>query len=119
MTRKPGLRAVLAVCFSIAAPGHAAAHAKLKSAAPPSGAEVPPTLSEIRLEFNETLEPAFSSVELLDGAKAVIASAACAERLCVLPVKDLKAGDYWVHYRVLSADGHTIEKTYGFKVRGG
>lgn len=111
----------IAVCATVALPNETAfAHARLKSASPAANATVKTGLAELRLQFNEAVEPALSVIELLDGAGKMIASskgkAVCEKTACVFAIDPLKPGDYGIHYRVLSEDGHTVEATFTFKV---
>lgn len=99
----------------------ALAHARLKSASPSQDATVKAGLAEIKLTFNENVEPSLSVIELDDSAgKVVVTSkgtAVCEKKSCALPVPPLKAGDYAVKYHVLSEDGHVVEGGYAFHVR--
>ena len=98
----------------------AEAHARLRSASPPADATVQSGLAEIRLVFNETVEPSFSTVELLDEAGEVLATSQgqtiCEAQVCTLTIEPLASGSYGVRYHVLSADGHVVEGSHGFNV---
>lgn len=98
----------------------ALAHAKLVKETPAHDASVkPPT--EISLKFNESVELAFSAVEIKDAAGAVIKAGAPANALddkttIVVPLAaPLAAGKYTVDWRILTAgDGHKIKGSYSF-----
>ncbi len=98
----------------------AAAHAKLVKETPAHDASVaPPT--EISLKFNESVELAFSAVEIKDAAGALIKSGALAnagddKTTIVVPIATpLAAGKYTVNWRILTAgDGHKIKGSYSF-----
>lgn len=98
----------------------ALAHARLKSAMPAVNATVKSGLAEIKLRFNEAVEPALSVIELLDADGKVIASSkgqsVCVSTACTFVIEALKPGSYTVRYHVLSEDGHVVESSYGFKV---
>ena len=56
-------RASAALLIALAATG-AWAHAALRESDPPAGATLTAAPKQIRLQFNEALEPAFASVKL-------------------------------------------------------
>ena len=111
--------AILAAAI-LAPPYPAFAHARLIKAAPAAGAHVPTGLKQIRLVFNEAVEPSLSTLELDDASGAAVAAAkageACAEETCSLAVPALVPGDYKVKYHVLSADGHVVDGDYAFNI---
>lgn len=113
------LAAVALLAFA-ASPVPALAHAQLKSASPPQDSTVKAGLAEIRLTFNETIEPSLSVIELDDSAGQVLVRSkgvgVCEKKACALVVSPLKAGDYAVKYHVLSEDGHVVEGSYVFHV---
>jgi methionine-rich copper-binding protein CopC len=111
--------AIVAVAVVLSPP--AAAHAFLDRAVPAVGSVVhlPPT--EVRLWFTQKLEPAFSSVRVLDrdgnrvdrGDARVDAAEATLLRQS-LPA--LAPGAYRVIWRVLSVDSHVTEGDFTFEV---
>src|SRR5215216_1102107 len=58
---------LLASLLCLLPPGLAAAHAVLKRASPAAGAVLAQPPPEIRLSFNENVEPRFSQIELMSG----------------------------------------------------
>jgi len=108
------------LALSLAAP--AAAHTRLERSVPAADSTVVVSPPRLILWFSERLEPAFSTVQVLnpegeqadkndaqvdpDGGKQIGVS---------LP--DLSAGTYRVHWRVLSVDSHVNEGDYTFDVR--
>jgi copper resistance protein C len=100
--------------------GGAQAHAKLKSASPAAGDTAKTGLAAIELVFNETLEPALSTLELDDAQDKLLVTSkgtpACAGATCKLAVPPLAAGDYTVKYHVLSGDGHVVKGSFSFHV---
>ena len=71
MVRKFGA-AALVVMLSGFFPGGAQAHSHLKKSVPEAGATVATGPSEIRLQFDETVEPRFSKISVeAKGGKAV------------------------------------------------
>ena len=61
-------KAVLALSLLLAAASVVAAHALLERADPRVGSSVPASPAQVRLWFSERIEPAFSSVQVLDAA---------------------------------------------------
>lgn len=113
---------VLIAATLILAPQWAWAHAHLQRATPADKAEVA-TPSSVSASFSEGLEPAFSSLTVLDaaGKPAVTAKAAPApgvDKTLVLPVaKPLPAGAYTVKWQALSKDGHKTDGAWTFTVK--
>jgi methionine-rich copper-binding protein CopC len=104
----------------LCAPAHA--HALLAKSEPARKAVLGHPPSEVRLWFNERLEPAFSSLRVLDAAGQPVTD----ERAQVtkdnlkrmtLALPPLQPGTYSVHYQVLSVDGHTVKASYQFTVK--
>ena len=96
------------------------AHAKLVKETPAHDASVKPP-SEISLKFNESVELAFSAVEIKDAAGLVIKAGALSnagadKTTIVVPLAvPLAAGKYTVDWRILTAgDGHKIKGSYSF-----
>lgn len=105
---------LLALCSS------AWSHAALTKSVPGNRevlAQSPPALL---LRFNEKVEPKFSKVSLEDaqgktrslGVPAV--SATDPSQLETAVTEALEPGKYTVRYRVLSQDGHVIERSFAF-----
>lgn len=96
------------------------AHAFLERATPAVGATVEASPSAVELEFNEAVEAAFSSVEVTDrGTNQPIRGQPLEhpepERL-VMPLPELGAGTYEVHWKVVSLDRHATEGSFKFEV---
>jgi methionine-rich copper-binding protein CopC len=110
--------ALLAV---LAFPAGALAHAFLDRAVPAVGSKVRTPPSEVRLQFSQPLEPAFSSVRVLDAGgkqvdrmdKRLDPSDASLLKVSVPP---LAPGVYRVLWRVLSVDTHVTEGDFTFEV---
>jgi len=104
------------------APSEAAAHALLSKSDPARRAVLSKPPAQLRLWFNERLEPAFSSASVLNAAgKPVTATPAEVARedpkLLRLALPPLAPGAYSVHYQVLSIDGHTVKASFQFTVK--
>jgi copper resistance protein C len=115
-------RAALAAAFALMlAAGAAFAHAFLDRALPAVGSTVHGSPTEVRLWFTQRLEPAFSTVRVLDArgtqvdAKDKRVDAGDATLLRVSLPK-LAPGKYRVVWRVLSADSHATQGDYSFEV---
>jgi methionine-rich copper-binding protein CopC len=99
----------------------AGAHAALQRADPRVGSTVRTAPARVRLWFSEQLEPAFSSVRVVDksgqqvdkGDSEVDPAAPKQLRISLSP---LQPGTYKVIWRVLSVDGHVTEGSFTFRV---
>jgi len=99
----------------------AGAHAFLERADPRVGSTVRTSPVEVRLWFTEQLEPAFSSVQVVDksgqrvdkGDSQVDPAAPKQLRISLSP---LSPGTYKVIWRVLSVDTHVTKGTFTFRV---
>ena len=98
-----------------------AAHAFLQRADPRVGSTVRTPPAQVRLWFTEGLEPAFSSVRVVNEAGQRVdkgdgqvdpANAA----LLKISLPALPAGAYKVIWRVLSVDSHVTEGDFAFRI---
>ena len=101
----------------------ALAHALLVKAEPPRRAVLTEAPSQIRLWFNEEIEGAYSSLVVLDAEKKSVTEvtlhlAPDDRKSIVLPLPGLASGKYSVTFRVLSVDGHVVESSFDFTVKG-
>jgi methionine-rich copper-binding protein CopC len=115
------LFALLALLPLAASP--ASAHAFLDHASPAVGSAVQRLPSIISLWFTQELEPAFSTVSVVDqsGARVDAADAAVDAKDATLlhaSLKPLPPGTYKVMWRVVSVDTHATEGTFTFRVGG-
>ena len=112
----------IAACLPLLLPvSDALAHAHLDHASPAVGSNVSAPKS-VTLWFTESLEPAFSTVEVRDAkgiamqaGKATVDPANRAE--LHVPLKSLPPGTYHVIWRVLSVDTHRTQGDFTFSVR--
>ena len=98
------------------------AHAKLQNSTPANGATLSPAPSELRLEYNEAIEPAMSSVKVMgpDGRPVTIEKAEAAkndDKVLVVKVPPLPAGAYRVEWSAMGHDGHHTKGTVNFTVK--
>lgn len=98
------------------------AHASLVKAEPARRAMLSTSPKQVRLWFNEEIEPAFASLTVLDAE----ANPMTAEKPLVHPedpksifveLPELAPGQYTVKFRVLSVDGHVVDSDYKFTVK--
>ena len=104
----------------LAAPA-AFAHTYLDRAVPEAGSTVRGSPAEVKLWFSHALEPAFSTVSVVDKTgrpmdlkdKRVDPRERALLRVSLPP---LAPGSYRVIWRVLSADGHVTRGDFAFEV---
>jgi methionine-rich copper-binding protein CopC len=97
------------------------AHAFLKDAQPGVGSSVQTSPSEVRIRFTENVEPAFSSIQVLDASgKEVDKRDLHLDRsdhaLLHVSLPRLGAGIYKVVWRVVSVDTHVTNGSFTFQV---
>jgi methionine-rich copper-binding protein CopC len=101
----------------------AMAHAALVKTEPPRRALLAKAPAEVRLWFNEDIESAYASLVVLDTGKKSVTEvtphlAPDDQKSLVLPLPELTPGKYSVKFRVLSLDGHVIQSSFDFTVKG-
>ena len=77
----------------------------------------------MQLWFNEEIESAYASLVVLDTGKNPVTEvkpqlAPNDQKSIVLPLPELAPGKYSVKFRVLSVDGHVVESSFDFTVKG-
>ena len=98
------------------------AHAKLEASVPKANAIVAPAPKEVRLQFNEPLEMAFSKIKLVDGTGAAIEPMKvdldkANAKVMVASLPALRAGAYRVQWTTLTRDGHKVKGEFSFQVK--
>jgi methionine-rich copper-binding protein CopC len=119
-----GLGAAVALAALLLGAGVAWSHAFLERAEPRVGSTVKSAPSQVRAWFTQELEPAFSTLEVVNekgervdrGPAQVDASS---RALLLVPLKPLGPGTYRVKWRVLSVDTHVTEGDFTFRVTSG
>ncbi len=114
--------AVMAMILCLHA-GPALAHSMLIKAEPPRRAVLAKTPTQVKLWFNEELEGEYASLIVLDAEKHPVTEikpqlAPDDPKSIVLPLPELTPGKYSVKFRVLSVDGHVVESSFDFTVKG-
>ncbi|MEK9141241.1 MAG: copper resistance CopC family protein [Nitrospirota bacterium] len=117
-------RFTLIIVFALTVPATSAfAHSMLVKAEPPRRAVLTKSPTQVRLWFNEKIEGDYASLVVLDAQKQPITDvkptlAPDDQKSIVLPLPDLAPGKYSVKFRVLSVDGHVVDSTFDFTVKG-
>lgn len=117
-------RVILIVTFALGVPVTSAfAHSMLVKAEPPRRAVLTKSPVQVRLWFNEKIEGDYASLIVLDAQKQPITDlkptlASDDPKSIILPLPELAPGKYSVKFRVLSVDGHVVESSFDFTVKG-
>lgn len=113
-----------AVTFALAAGAgaNAQAHAKLEASQPKAESDLATAPTEIRLHFNETLEPAFSKIELVDAKETKLALPRTEvdkadPKSMFTAVPALQPGAYRVRWSTMTHDGHKAKGEIAFRVK--
>jgi copper resistance protein C len=121
--RTPRVTAAVFVAALLIVSRPAGAHAFLDHSDPAVGSTVPTPPGVMHLWFTQQLEPAFSSVTIMDRSGATVNDGPAAidagnKSELDVKLKPLPAGTYKVKWHVLSVDTHTTEGDFTFNVRG-
>jgi methionine-rich copper-binding protein CopC len=116
------LTAMSALVLANAVTSNAYAHAKLEASSPQAGAIVTPAPKEVRLQFNEPLELAFSKIELVDRQGAPVKPLKhirdkSQPKALAAALPPLPAGEYRVRWTTLTRDGHKVKGEFPFQVK--
>ena len=114
-------RHVVAVTLAALVAAAAHAHAFLDHAEPRVGSVVKVAPSEVKLWFNEQIEPAFSSIQVLDSAgrrvdKNDVHVDPAQREVLRISLQPLSQGAYSVKWRAVSVDTHVTNGSFGFRV---
>ncbi|MBB3260054.1 hypothetical protein F4827_005126 [Paraburkholderia bannensis] len=95
------------------------AHAYPTHQEPGAGMTVPTTQSAVTIDFDDALEPAFSSIQVADASgKSVTRDKAAVDasnrKRMSVPLGALSAGTYTVTWIAVAADGHRTTGHYSF-----
>jgi len=115
------LSSLLAFASAMTFVSLAGAHAFLDHAAPAVGSTVHGAPAQVKLWFTQQLEPAFSSVRVLDRSGRQVDKAdpqvdRADATLLRVSLPQLAPGTYRVAWRVLSVDTHVTEGDFSFDV---
>ncbi len=119
-------RTVLVYCVTLLGlaftPNGAEAHSRLTKSEPAAREVVAQAPKELKLWFNEAVEPAFAKISIApaQGPQSPLTSRGDSsdKKLLVVTMPDnVPAGPVVIKYHVLSVDGHTIEDKLSFTVK--
>ena len=118
------MRATVALIALLLGAGVASGHAFLELAEPRVGSTVKTAPDQVRVWFTERLEPAFSTLEVVNerGERVDRGPAQVDETspaMLQVPLKPIEPGTYRVKWRVLSVDTHVTKGDFTFRVAGG
>ena len=115
------MKHILIVACCLLSPLPACAHAFLDGALPRVGSDNPTPPTQVVLHFTQSVEPAFSKIEVQDGAgKSVVAGEAHAlpgdPTRFAIGLATIGAGTYTVIWHVTSVDTHKTQGKFHFTV---
>jgi copper resistance protein C len=113
------LVAAVALVAVLAVASPAWAHAQLVAATPSQDATLTTSPATVELTFSEDLNPEFVTVALSNTTRQRLPTSTpsvAGPTATVRPGGSLVDGVYTVAYRVVSADGHTVQGSYDFAV---
>ncbi len=115
-----GRRIAFACVLLLASPTSVYAHGGLKSSSPSRGQVVKAPLRELRLEFAERPELAFTSVRLTgpEGGAIALGQPAASANVVVVRVGEskLSAGRYVITWKTAGRDGHPVTGVISFSL---
>jgi copper resistance protein C len=111
---------IAALTLSVAQFAHA--HAYPTHQAPSAGAAVSATQKDVAIDFDDNLEPAFSSITVADAqGKPVTSGNAIVDpsnkKHMSVALQPLTPGDYSVAWVAVAEDGHRTQGHYSFTVK--
>jgi copper resistance protein C len=100
----------------------ASAHSRLTKSDPAARAVLEAAPKELKLWFNEAVEPAFAKVWIVpaEGQQIPLTSRGDSSdpKLLVVTIPDkLPSGPVEIGYHILSVDGHTVEDKLSFTIK--
>ncbi|WP_175719356.1 copper homeostasis periplasmic binding protein CopC [Burkholderia anthina] len=98
------------------------AHAHVANSDPAANAALAAAPAAVTIDFTEPLEPAFSSIVVVDGAGKTVSSGranvdAANHKRMTVPLAALGTGVYTVKWVAVATDGHRTQGAYGFNVK--
>jgi methionine-rich copper-binding protein CopC len=117
-----GSAIVVGALAAVSVASAAFAQAQFVKAMPAAGSQVD-SLTEVQLEFNESVDPRFSGLTLTapHGVNVELGEPQVESgdpRVLVVPITNvLEPGDYTVHWRVVSFDTHWSQGEFSFTVK--
>jgi methionine-rich copper-binding protein CopC len=110
-----------AACALAVVASTAQAHARLETSDPGAGSTVPAGQRNLRLAFNEALEPGFIKLTVTDKANTAVALQrlqvdAADPKVMLATAPQLHSGQYRVQWSVVTHDGHRTKGEFNFGV---
>ncbi|KVE39522.1 copper resistance protein [Burkholderia sp. TSV86] len=113
-------RGGIAAALVLTLPGFALAHAKPEQTQPTANAVVAAP-DDVAINFTETLEPAFSSIAVVDAAGVLVTTdksiVDASRKHMSVALKPLQPGAYTVKWVAVATDGHRTQGSYKFSVK--
>jgi copper resistance protein C len=119
-------RTLLVYCVTLLGlaftPSGAEAHSRLTKSEPAAREVVAQAPKELKLWFNEAVEPAFAKISIAPAGGPPIPLSSRGDSsdkklLLVTMPGNVPSGRVTVNYHVLSVDGHTIDDKFSFTVK--
>jgi len=103
-------------------PTFVTAHANLDHAEPKVGSTVNQSPKEVKIWFSQSVEPAFSTIEVFDsGEKRIDKKDSHVDKadkaILIVSVPELEAGIYKVVWHVVSVDTHKTHGDFKFTIK--
>lgn len=116
------VRVAIMLVVAVGAAPLVQAHARLQVSQPAASSELSGAPKEIRLRFNERLEPAFSKIQLVDPNDAVLSLPKIEfdkadPTVMFAAVPPLRPGLYRVRWSVMAHDGHKVKGEFAFRIK--
>ncbi len=115
-------RKAAAVILAATASSAAFAHAHLAKSDPAAGVVLAAAPAAVTIDFTEPLEPAFSSIVVVDGDGKTVSDGnaridASNRKRMTVPLTAVGTGAYTVKWVAVATDGHRTQGAYGFGVK--
>jgi copper transport protein len=112
----------LVVLVGLLIPPRAFAHAKLIRSSPDGSQALAEPPASVELWFNERLEDEFNSIQVVDSAGRRVEDGDARvhpqdRTRLVIRLSRLIQGQYVVHWRIFSVDGHSAKGRFTFSVK--
>jgi copper resistance protein C len=112
---------ITAFALATTATSSAFAHAKLQSSDPQAGSMLASAPKQVRLKFNEALEPAFSKITVKNGDKEIPVTGATVDKadptVITAQLPPLSAGEYRIQWSAMTHDSHKTKGEVPFTVK--
>ncbi|PMS15190.1 copper resistance protein [Trinickia dabaoshanensis] len=113
---------IFAAALLLACSQWASAHAHPKQQTPGAGQSVGTDTKQVSIEFDDALEPAFSSIKVTDATGADSTNGKSGvdpndKKHMTVALGTLKPGVYTVAWVAVAADGHRTQGHYAFVVK--